>query len=739
MVLFAALVALAGPSTHAQTALSGEQIHISRAAGPIVIDGDLSDPGWRGASRVDTWYETDPGDNLPAKIRSAAYLAFDDRFFYAGFEFDDPNPSAIRAALSDRDSLPGDWGGLMLDTRNDGHSAIVLMATPRGVQYDALSDDASGENSSVDFFWDSAARITDHGWTLEIRVPFSTLRYKNADPQTWGILLRRNYPREFNYQFSSAKLPRGGNCFVCRANTLVGLEHLPAGGHIVAAPYVSAAQDARPRDLLGSPLVRDPAELHGGLDVKWTPNADNAVDATFKPDFSQIESDTAQITANQRFALFFPERRVFFLEGVSLLNTPINAAYTRTITAPQWGGRVTGKEAGVAYTVLVADDRGGGSAILPGPYGSSTAPLDFGAKVLIARAKRDIGRSFVSMLVTDREADSNGHNRVFGPDFQWRPNGSDTVTGQFLLSATQTPNRPDLTPEWTGQDMTSPAGTLQWGHSTTRLDFFASYQGYGGGFRADTGFIPQVGQREVSGNGGWTFRPEGFVSRVHPFVYVDRQVDQSGALIFRSMASGLETNSGWGGYTNVQFHNEDVRTGNQLIGQRFITYYTQFSPSRAVSRVSVDGSMGQGIDFANSRPGHGGSVNLSATLHPTDHVELDLLQNREWLNVGDASGGEARLFTARISRVKGTYTFTARSFMRVIAQYTSTDQDPTLYLSPVSDHTGAFNGSVLVAYKLNWQSVLFVGYGIDRELSDPNGLQPAGRQIFAKVSYAFQR
>src|SRR5207253_892008 len=164
---------------------------------------------------VDTWYETDPGDNLPAKVRSVAYLAFDDRFFYAGFEFDDPNPSAIRAPFTDRDDVQDnahDWGGVILDTRNDGHSAIVLLATP-------------------------------------------------------------------------------------------------PGGHFVAAPYVSAAQDARPRDVLGSPLVSDAVDPHGGLDVKWTPNADNAVDFTFKPDFSQIESDTAQITANQRFALFFPERR----------------------------------------------------------------------------------------------------------------------------------------------------------------------------------------------------------------------------------------------------------------------------------------------------------------------------------------------------------------------------------------------------------------------------------------------
>jgi len=172
-------------------------------------------------------------------VKNIAYLAYDDRFFYAGFDFDDPDPGSIRAPYADHDNISGnftDYAGVILDTRNDGHSAVLLLATPRGVQYDALTDDASEEDSSPDFFWDSAARITDHGWTLEIRVPFSSLRYGSADPQRWGVLLYRNYPRDFRYQMFSTRLPRGGNCFVCRANTLVGLERLPAGGHVVVAP-----------------------------------------------------------------------------------------------------------------------------------------------------------------------------------------------------------------------------------------------------------------------------------------------------------------------------------------------------------------------------------------------------------------------------------------------------------------------------------------------------------------------
>jgi hypothetical protein len=251
-----------------------------------------------------------------------------------------------------------------------------------------------------------------------------------------------------------------------------------------------------------------------------------------KPDFSQVESDTAQISANERFALFFPEKRPFFLEGADLFQTPIQAVYTRTITAPVWGGRVTGKEAGFRYTALVADDAGGGSAIIPGPNGSSLASVDEGSTVFVARVKRDIGLSFVGVLATDREAKSgDSHNRVVGPDFQWRPSGTDVVTGQALYSETRTPNRPDLADEWTGQSFASHAASIQWNHNTPHLDAYALYKDLGDGFRADTGFVPQVGYREAFGGSGWTVRPTGFVTRVRTFVNLDRQEDRSGALI----------------------------------------------------------------------------------------------------------------------------------------------------------------------------------------------------------------
>ncbi|HEX4565204.1 MAG TPA: DUF5916 domain-containing protein, partial [Vicinamibacterales bacterium] len=487
------LVACVTPSPAlAQTALSGDTFRITKATGHITIDGDLSDEAWQHATKIEKWYETNPGDNTEPKVKNVGYLTFDDRFLYAAFEFEDPNPSTMRAPFADRDNIGNgfdDYAGILLDARNTGSTAAFFVVTPRNVQYDSITDDSSGEDSSPDFYWDSATKINAHGWTLEIRIPFSSIRYKNVDPQTWRIMLYRNYPRDRHYQFFSARIPRDSNCFVCRSNVLTGLERLPSGGHIVIAPYVAGSTLAQSADV-GAPLGKETFDGHAGVDVKYLPNANNALDLTIKPDFSQVESDTAQIATNQRFALFFPEKRPFFLEGVDMFQTPIQAVYTRTITDPIVGGRATGKVAGFRYTAVIAEDDGGGSVVIPGPTNSSLAPDDFGSTVFIGRAKKDIGLSFVSVLATDREnRDGNGHNRVAGPDLQWRPSGHDVLNGEALFSDTQTPNRPDLASEWNGQSMSGHAAVVGFNHNTTHYDFSTQYHDVSTGFRADTGFV----------------------------------------------------------------------------------------------------------------------------------------------------------------------------------------------------------------------------------------------------------
>jgi len=703
----------------------------------------LSDEAWQTAARVDKWYEIQPGDNTEPPVRSVGLISYDDHFLYAAFEFDDPDPAAIRAPLGDHDAINGnsmDFGGIFLDTLDTRRTAIEFFATPSNVQYDAVIDDASGENPSPDFYWDSAAKITPRGWTLELRIPFSSLRYRKGDPQKWGITLFRNYPRLFRRQIASVVMPRGSNCTICHESDLTGLERLPGGGHVVAAPYISASRTAHPRDnTLGAPLEDDAVKGRIGVDVKYTPTPNTAFDATIRPDFSQIESDTAQITANERFALFYPEKRPFFLEGVDLFNTPIQAVYTRTITDPTWGARLTGKSAGVRYTALVTEDGGGGTVILPGANGSSSAPQDFTSDVFVGRAKRDIGRSFVGALVTDREMrDGTAHNRVAGPDAEWRPSSADVIAAQALFSDTRTPNRPEVAPEWSDGQFNGYGVQTSWTHNTRHLDWFGRYEGLSNGFRADTGFVPQVGIHDLAGSAGWTIHPHAPITRERTWVQLEYQTDRSGNVITKGVMPGLGMDTRWNGFIQVRYNMDHTRAGERVIGRNQFGYTVQFSPSRRISSLSINSTMGQDIDFANARPATGLTVTAQATLQPTGHLAITVLEDTRSLHV-HVDTKVQRLFLQRIARINATYTFTSRMFVRVIGQYISATRNPLLYLTTVSPRDGAFSGSTLFAYKLNWQSVLFAGYGDDRELSDVHRLEPLDRQFFVKISHAFQR
>jgi hypothetical protein len=739
-------ILLAAPSLLRAQPAAPEPLQITKATAPIAVDGQLGDPGWSGATRVDTFYETNPGDSVEPKVKTVAWLTYDDRFFYAAFDFSDPDPKGIRAPLGDRDEVPSytDYGGVILDTRNDGKTAFMFLANPRGIQYDAISSDTSGEDNSPDFYWDSVARITPTGWTLEIRIPFSSLRYNSADVQTWGILLYRNRPRDFRYQMFNSKMPRGSSCFICHSQKITGLTGLPSGNHIVLAPYATGRQEWLPEGGAGTPLARGAADWQAGLDAKWTPNANTAIDATINPDFSQIESDVAQITANERFALFFPEKRPFFLEGLELFSTPLQAVYTRTITSPRWGLRATGEVGSALYTVLVTEDRGGGSVILPGPNGSGLADQDFSSRVAIGRGRKDFGNSFASFLLTDREIEGGGHNRVLGPDFQWRPNGDDTVTGQFLVSDSQTPDRPGLAAEWNGQDLGSHAAYLRWSHSARTWDWRLQYLDIGDEFRADLGFIPQVGVRDSSALlGRSVYIDKGPFRRIHPYFQLRNVDDTQGGLLLRRVVPGVELEGFWNSYIGLEQRTETIRAGNRLFDSSYYVVVAQMSPSQRIGDVSLTLIFGDDVDFANVRPARGATVSLQGTLRPTDHLALQLNANRRWLDVSPTGRGprEARLFTADVARVKATYTFTSRAFLRLIAQRVRTDRATELYAPEfgVTRRDEGITGSALFAYKLNWQTVLFLGYSDDRALSVDDRLEPAGRALFFKISYAFQR
>ncbi|HEX7152879.1 MAG TPA: DUF5916 domain-containing protein [Thermoanaerobaculia bacterium] len=721
---------------------AADPVSIPRTTAPVHVDGDLSDAAWQSAARFETWYETNPGDNIEPGVKTIGYVTYDDRFFYVALEMLDPNPKQIRAPFADHDSIRGnddDFAGVILDTRNDGKTGLELFVTARGTQFDAILDDSSNtEDASPDFFWDSATKIHDRGWSAELRIPFSSLRYGEG-PQTWGLTLYRNMPRDRRYQIFTNRLPRGSNCFVCNSQKITGLTDLPRGGNIVAAPYFTARSSGALRDAddLRSGLVTRPAGADAGFDLKWTPNADTAIDATLNPDFSQIESDVANITTNERFAIFVSEKRPFFLEGVELLATPIQAVYTRTITSPRWGLRSTGKFAGNSYTVLVAQDRGGGSVILPSPLGSDFADQDLESNVVIGRLRRDIGTSFVGFLGTARETDGGAHNRVFGPDLQWRRGDRHTLSAQFLYSDSRTPNRPDLSVQWTGNELSGHAGFAWYTFSSRSVDFYTEYKDYGDDFRADSGFVPQVGFRSNYTEAGYTWRPEGWFNRVRLYSFGSYEGAQDGDMLYRSMSVAVGADGRYRSFWRLRLSKDAVRSGDAIFERNRVYYNAELSPSTKITRIALSGWVGDEVDFAGNRPGSGADINLTGTLRPSNHLQLSLTSGVRFLNID-----EGHLFTSQIERLRATYTFNTKMFIRAIVQNQRTNQNRKLYLplNEVNQHEGALSTQLLFAYKLNWQTVLFLGGGDLREVTAEEGdFAVTGREVFLKVSYAFQR
>ena len=702
----------------------------------IEVDGDLEDPAWKRALVIDQFYETSPGNNIPAKVKTTVYLTYNDYYFYIGVKADDPDPKKIRAPYVERDQVLGtdDNIAIFLDPSNDKRSAIELRISPRGIQADGIFDDATfNEDFSPDFFYDTAAKITSEGWQGEFRIPLTTLRYPKTDPQTWAIMIWRNYPRDFRYAFYSSPIERGSNCYICHTHELTGLTGLPSSNHLVIAPYATGSHESVRN---ANDTFDDEQDADAGVDVKWNPTANTTIDATIEPDFSQVEADVPQIAVNQRFALFFPEKRPFFLEGADLLNSPIQVVYSRTITDPQWGLRATGKFGSTSYTVLSGSDQGGGLVILPGPDRSSFALQDFESYVTLGRVRRDFGLSFGSFIFTDREIEGGGHNRVFGPDAQWRVSESDTVTGQILFSNTENPVTP---PVFNGESDNSYYGTASWSHQVTKYDWRLEYNDAGEGFRADLGFVPQTGYRQAEGVFGWRFYPENNLFRfIRVYGVGEQQYFHDGDDLGHDYFPGVFLQGSRNLNAQFEYHDSETFVTDRILGEKYFSYFLQFDPGRVVSRITVSGRVGDLIDFDNTREGNGANIILTAQVRPFDHLTLIADIAREWLDLDDPTA-TGRLYTANIARLKAVYVFNQRSFVRAIGQYVSTERDPLLYTFDVPERDGDFLASVLYGYRLNWQTVLFVGYGDSGLVDEGNSLVRTNRSFFVKVSYAWQR
>jgi len=705
------------------------------SAVPLTIDQAFERNAWPDALVLAHFYEILPHDNTPAAVQTRARIIRDDRALFATIWMEDPDPRQLRAPLVERDQVTAeqDLVQLEVDAVGDGRSSRLFRVNPRNVQADGVYVESTGlDDFSPDFAFESETRIVADGWMAVFRVPLSSLPFRQtATTASWHIVIYRNFPRHDRFQFASNRIPRGSTCWLCHARS-VSVSPFGHRREISFTPHVVAGTSA-PR-----PERESPAYASVGADVKVRPSSAVTADFTWKPDFSQVESDVIQLTANSRFALQYPEKRPFFLEARDLFATPIAAVYTRTVTAPLWGARVTGQFGQNAGAVLVAADSGGGAVVIPGSTASEFAPQDFSSLVLASRLRRSTGPVTFGGLLTGRTIDGGGSNWVIGPDIDWRPNKVDQVLIEHLVSLSRQPVRPELYHGWNGDTLTGDATLLKWTHSTSKLSSSLSYRDSSPGFRTDVGFVPQVNLRAFDANVTYGFYPSNTLNAVVPGFVASRAVDYDGAPLGRTVAPTLTLSGKWATTVTLEVHPRELtRVDGVVLSPTFTTVAVTSQPSLVIPRVSLITRYGENIDAIGGRLGRGTEFSGELLLRLTPNVGFEV--HGQYQSLDRASAGKPRLFDAEALWIKATYAFSARMHIRAIAQYERTSRNASQYEPPVTLQEGSLASSALFVYRLGWRSAVYAGYGMSSSIDDDHRAAEQGRQVFLKVAVEISR
>lgn len=742
--LAAVPLAVASPALYAHPAYPTPQFVAARVSGPIRMDGRLDDAAWLKARPVDTCYQVYPHALAACLYPTETRIAYDDTYLYVGIRADDPHPGLIRSHFVRRDKLyspvSDDYLHLYLDALDTGRSAQMFAVSPSNDQLDGFWNEATQtEDFTSDFNWRSATAVGTRGWTAEFRIPFSSLRYRPGRRQVWKLIVWRGSVRDDYYQGASAPIPNGANCLMCYAGTVVldGFSTAAASRKLSLTPEITLTHRADAGDF-GS--ARDNHVNLGGY-LSWQPHAGTIVDGMWNPDFSQVESDDFQPTANNQFALLYPEKRPFFLESKNLLDSPLQAIYTRSIGEPRWGLRLTQQMTSGLFTALASEDQGGGSLIEPGILSSTLVPQPGASVATLGRWESFTGNLRVGGLFTWRHYDDGAHNLLLGPDVMWTPTDADRILAQYLYSATQNPNRPDLYTGWHGQSFSDAAAYLDWSHGTETWSWETTYQHLGDGFRAWEGFVPQVGVNEIDATVGHYFYPNagGWINNVQPQLRYTRSTDLHGNLVLNAPAPALIVNGTASSYLEIAWHPDDRQlTAAGLQHLKYTTLAFTARPGARFTYASAGLTLGENVDYLTGDKGHGHALTLKLQAYPVDRLELDMTGTYQRLSADRRPASDARLFDERGAQLRALWYFASNLYLELSGERDNVRRNRSNYLIAVDADATDSLYTVLFAYEPAPRTHFYFGYH-KNTASRTGRLRFAGAQtaFFAKMAYEF--
>ena len=725
-----------------------------------------STPLARSMTRVEGFRQWRPRDGQPASQRTDAYLGYDDSNLYVVFVCFDSEPGKIRARLARREDTRNDDGvDLFLDTFNDQLRGYAFAVNPLGVQRDGSwteqGRDSDRYNISFDTVWDSGGTLTPEGYIAWMAIPFRSLRFSPGDDQEWGILLRRQIRRENEHDFwpyVTSRIQGRLN----QAAALQGLSDVSPGKNMQLIPYgffrSFRALDTTDED--NPQYVSDSGEFDGGVDFKTVFRDSLVLDLTANPDFNQVESDEPQVTVNQRFEVFFPERRPFFLENASYFETPINLFFSRRIVEPQLGLRLTGKAGPWAIGALFANDRSPELEDVP----ADDPLLGEKSRNAVLRVSRDVGnQSSVGAIYTDSRL-GDSFNQVGGLDARVRFNQNWSGTFQGVASSSRLTD---------GEELSGPAYDAVVQRDGRKLRYDIAYNDRSPGFYTTLGFLPgsrgpgppgrprhtalplRADFRGLRQSLNYSFRPEGDVLiswgpqvTVHPswrydgspldtLYSFDMSAELAGRTFVGAFYTGLVERLRPEDFPGLS---EETRYDSARKG---VFWSSDISP---IVDVSGDYAWGTVINLVAPEDV---APPLADSTQATFNVEWFVtrsirLEGTYVLSRLSERSSSRRVFDNHIARARLSWQPTPRLTLRSIVQYNSIAADPEL---TTLETEKSLNMDFLATYLVDPWTAVYVGYNNNQnsfrlvqdertsELVPGYRIGPDSWQFFVKISY----
>lgn len=709
--------------------------------------------------KLDKFVQRDPKDGAAVSQRTEAYLGYTEKNFYAIFLAFDSEPQKIRARMLRRELIDDDdQVGMFLDTFHDRRHAYVFYTNAYGIQQDGLFTENQGPDYSWDTVWNTETKITGHGYMAMIEIPFKSLRFKQQASNEWGVILARVIPRNSEHSYCPAVSGKLQG-WLSQEGTVTGFQEISPGRNMQFMPYgsIGAFRSLDDRDPAGERFTGKHVAPKAGLDSKIVIKDSLVLDTTINPDFGQIESDDPQVTVNQRFEVFFPEKRPFFQENSNYFQTPLNLLFTRRIVDPLYGARLTGKIDRWAIGAFAANDQAPGKSVI------DTDPLHGdNAMVGVLRVNREVGKDdSIGFIVTDRELHTApnsfctltpcivGFNRVGGFDTQIKINQNWQMNAQAVTSETKFND---------GTHESGPAYQVYVERSSRNLEFNTLYQDISPGFHTDLGFVNRTDYRRFSNFVGYTRHVEGkhLVShgpRLFELTLWDHEGNFLNYVVNPNYQVSFQRNTYAGFFGSLEHERLRPIDFSALPQNRDYAHilYGPYFGTQYFKWLNINGEVDLGT-ATNFVPRTGPPVvatfmgmPLRATVRPLKGLTIE---NTYLLTrLSDRQTG-LNIFNNHIIRSKWNYQFTKEFSLRLIGQYVTTISNPAL---TTLQNTKRFNGDVLFTYLVHPGTAIYVGYNSDLQnldpslASTPDGLLRTrssfindGRQFFVKVSYLFR-